>query len=252
MIYKGPKVPTNLFIFPNYKNLSYYFNSYIKHYMEEHKAIIEEVNIDEAINITAGTRKYQKIMILILLLGPFSISPFLNCSDFFLPESSDSWFKDSASDELAPLPDNSNKRNAFRNFFFGGWIIGCLIIPVLADKYGRKKVIKKCLILGTISMVIAAFSINMVMMCIAGFFIGALYAHSYLIGFILCMESLDFKHRNYYLGVFQMAWPISGAFFIALYWLDLYWRYNMLISAGILIMELFLFAYLEESLILTD
>ena len=57
--------------------------------MEGTKVSIEEVNIDEAINITTGTRKYQKIMVLILLLGPFSVSPIIMCSEFFLPQSSD-------------------------------------------------------------------------------------------------------------------------------------------------------------------
>ena len=70
--------------------------------MEESKVNSEKVNIDEAINITSGTRKYQKTMVLILLLGPFSVSPILMCSQFYLPQSSDSWLKNTMIEELFP------------------------------------------------------------------------------------------------------------------------------------------------------
>ena len=138
--------------------------------MEESKARITEVNIDEAINITSGTRKYQQIMTLIMILVPFSVSPIILCSPFFLPQSSDFWFKDSASAELDPFSKDSSQATSFRTFYFSGVVIACLILPWLADKYGRKLVIKRYLIVGTISTVILALSINMIMMCIAGFF----------------------------------------------------------------------------------
>ena len=215
--------------------------------MEVHQDRIKEVNIDEAINITSGTRKYQQFMVLILLLGLFSVSPIIMTSSFFLPQPSDSWFSNSASYELAPLWEDSNQVVAFRTIYFLGVIVGCLILPWLADKYGRKKVIEKSLILGTFSMGIAALSINMIMMCIAGFFIGTMYVACNIIGFVLCMESLDFKYRNYYLGFYQLAWPVGSAFSTALYWSGLYWRYTILISAGILLLEIYLLAYVAES-----
>ena len=216
--------------------------------MEEPKARMMEVNIDEAINITSGTRKYQKIMVLIMVLMPFSVSPLIMCSRFFLPQSSDFWFRNSASDEFNLLPKDSNQVIAFRTCYFSGVIVACLILPWLADKYGRKLVIKRYLIVGTISTVILALSINMIMMCIAGFFIGGIFVVANVSGFVLCMECLDFKYRNYYIGYFQITWPLGSAFFTVLYWAGLYWRYNILISAGILLLALYLLAYVAESL----
>ena len=215
--------------------------------MEETKVSSEEVNIDEAINIASGTRKYQKIMVLTLLLGPFSISPIIMCSQFFLPQLSDDWLKNTMIEELFPLAQGLDQVNLFRNFFSAGVIIGCLIFSWLADKYGRKKVIEKSLIIGSVSMAIAALSINFTMICLAGFVIGSMYVAIHLTGFILCMESLDFKDRNYYLGIYQLSWPLSTAFFTALFWVGIYWRYILLVSAGILITEMYLLTYVEES-----
>ena len=119
--------------------------------------------------------------------------------------------------------------------------------PWLADMYGRKKVIEKFLLVGTVFIIITALSFNILMMCIAGFFIGSTYVAINIIAFVLCMESLDFKYRNYYLGLYQIAWPLGAAFSTALYWSGLYWRYTILISAGILLLELYLLAYVAES-----
>ena len=215
--------------------------------MEESKVNSEKVNIDEAINITSGTRKYQKTMVLILLLGPFSVSPILMCSQFYLPQSSDSWLKNTMIEELFPLAQDSDQATIFRNFYSAGVITGCLIIPWLADKHGRKKVLKKYLIIGTVSVAIAALSINLTMMCIAGFAVGSFYVAVNIVGFTLCMETLDFKYRNYYLGFYQISWSLSSVFFASLFLVDLYWRYILLVSAGILVLELFLLTYVEES-----
>ena len=140
--------------------------------MEESKARMMEVNIDEAINITSGTRKYQKIMLLIMMLVPFSASPIIKCNRFYLPQSYDFWFRGSASDEFDILPKDSIQAIAFRTCYFSGVVVACLILPWLADKYVRKLVLKRYLIIGTISTVILALSINMIMMCIAGLLIG--------------------------------------------------------------------------------
>ena len=85
--------------------------------MEDPKSIIKDVNIDEAINISSGTRKYQQLMVLILLLGVFSVSPLIMCTRLFLPQSSDLWFKGSASDELASLSKDSSQANVFETFY---------------------------------------------------------------------------------------------------------------------------------------
>ena len=215
--------------------------------MEETKVNSEEVNIDEAINITSGTRKYQKIMVLILLLGQFSVSPIIRCSQFYLPQTSDSWLKNTMIEELIPLAKDSDQITIFRNFYYAGMIIGSSIIPWLADKHGRKKILEKYLIIGTVSVTIAALSINFTMICIAGFVIGSLYATVYILSFVLCIESLDFKYRNYYIGSYQIFWSLSTALFTSLFWLGLNWRYILLVSAGILVLEMYLLTYVEES-----
>ena len=58
---------------------------------------------------------------------------------------------------------------------------------------------------------------------------------------------LRLKYRNYYIGYFQITWPISSALFTVLYWASLYGRYNILTSAGILLLVLYLLAYVVES-----
>ena len=48
--------------------------------------IKRSVYIEEAINITSGTRMYQKRVILILFLGCIAVAHINMCTEFFAPE----------------------------------------------------------------------------------------------------------------------------------------------------------------------
>ena len=222
-------------------------------YMEENSSENVGINIDEAINATSGTRKYQKIMVGILLLGAFSISPIVMCSDFYLPEfaTPDEKIKSgkskTATDDLGPNEGSIATKVLFRYFYFGGLIIGFLVLPWLADKYGRKKVIQNYFVISAMALTAAAFSFTALSLCIAGFFIGVHYIVADSLSLILCLETLDLKNRNLYLGLYQTAWPFASALFTVLYWFDVYWRYAILVSAIILLIEIYLLAYIEES-----
>ena len=215
----------------------------------EKKSNLTQVSIDEAINVTSGTRKYQKLMVLICMLGPLTISPIIMCSYIYINQA----FKKSSPEGwlIGGYDKNSweiqNGEVLFRQLFFGGLIIGCLILPPLADIYGRKKVMKNYFVLAGGFVVLAAFSTNFTVLCVAAAFLGALYVAANSIAFVLCLESLDLLYRNQYLGIYQIMWYVASALVTAIYWSGLNWRYVILLSAGVLYLEIYLLKYVQES-----
>ena len=213
--------------------------------MEENNQKRNVVSIDEAMNITSGTRKYQKIMTTILMLGPFTVAPTIVSSELLFSNSS-SEFITSGFDCL----DNLSKEEEiiyFRNFMLAGMILGSLFILYLADLHGRKRIIKLFCILNAFCLALVALSVNMLMLLIAGFSTGMCFVGVYVVGIVLCVESVDFKQRGWYLGLYLIAFFISPIVTILLSLLGINSRAIILFYSFLALIEYFLLRYVAES-----
>ena len=216
--------------------------------MDGSKASNQAVNIDEAINITSGNRKYQQLMLFVLGLGSCSMSPLFLSSEFFIPTSNELKHLDSSAIHDFEIEQVYNEQNIlFKEFLFTGVILGSLIVPWLADRLGRKKMIKNSCVIGAVSLVVAALSTTINMLYIAGLMVGFSSIGLHLISIILVVECLDFKKRAFYFVIYPICWSLYTASAITLSFFELYWRYNLLIYAGLLLVEFFLLNYLHES-----
>ena len=89
-------------------------------------------------NITAGTRKYQKIMITIIMMGPFTVSSIIFLSKNIPFKELSPEFTDSDFGDLYILWEG-HESTCLIYLIQAGLILGSLFIPHLADLYGRKK-----------------------------------------------------------------------------------------------------------------
>ena len=213
--------------------------------MDEDNLIGMAVNIDEAINITAGTRKYQKIMVMIIALGPFTVTSIIVSSQQLLSNSFPIVIMKSPYD-LDTLWDGQEIAY-FRNFIVTGVILGSFFIPYLADIYGRKRIIKVCCILNAFCLTLVALSVNVLMLLIAGFGVGICLVGVFIVGIVMCVESVDFKQRGWYLGLYATAFYMSSITTILLTLLDINWRAIVIFYALLALIEFFLLKYIAES-----
>ena len=215
----------------------------------------EFIFIEEALNATTGSRKYQKRMLLILMLGSMAISPLSMCNQFFLP------YLPSNSELSAPEPDLSNisetphpapndlhpPEHIFASFYSAGMFFSCFIFPLVIDRNGRKAMVKySCIICAGIYSMIALSEV-WYMSWTFGFIAGALDTGIYISSFILCAELIDFKKRNLYLGLYTLAWPVSAVIFTGIYMTGISWKYVISISVWLILLELCLLRYVVES-----
>ena len=189
----------------------------------------QPVNIDEAINITSGNRKYQQLMLFVLGLGSCSMSPLFLSSEFFIPTSNELKHLDSSAIHDFEIEQVYNEQNIlFKEFLFTGVILGSLIVLWLADRLGRRKMIKNSCVIGAVSLVVAALSTSINMLYIAGLMIGFSFVGIYLISIILAVEYLDFKERALYYAIYLLFWYFSSSFAITLSFSKFYWRFAIL------------------------
>ena len=219
----------------------------------------ESIQIEQAISYISGTREYQKCILLILVLGEISLASFIMSNSYLLPKippnckpftsscAMDERFQNSASYDLDAIGSNEYQITYFRTSYFTGVLVGSLSITWLSDKYGRKPIIKYTCILGMLSYISAAFAVNMTMLSIAGFGIGALEIGFYVMSFVLFAEIMDSKYRNWYLGAYKTFWPFAAGTFSLLYMLRFSWRYATLLSGLFLGVECLLLRFVYES-----
>ena len=225
--------------------------------MENKKPEKFPVNIDEAMNIVSGTRKYQKLMILILSLSNTAIFAMIDCSHYYLPDvpadctspsscESYEFFKNSAAFDFGLFESSRNLRDSFFTYYNIGKIIGCLV-PWLADIYGRKKIIIYNCILGVFSFTLLALSVNQTLLYISAFLIGIVELGILVTTIILCVETMDFKKRNIYIQMIWIIMPMCSIIFIVLLQLQVPWRYVLLICPLSILVQLLFMPYIQES-----
>ena len=219
--------------------------------MENQNITKDPINIDEAINITTGTLKYQKILVLVLGLGFSSLNLIAVDQVFYLPRERNSKDENDATYEIGGtfggILGLDYLGSSRISFLFGVLVGSIFIVSYLADRYGRKVIIEKFGILGIISMIFTALSTNMLMMYISAFVNGLAFVGLCLTGIVLCVESIDFKHRELYVGIFMVIPQVWIIITIILLRSVIYWRYVILISSVPLLLELYLLTYVQES-----
>ena len=214
--------------------------------MGENKPTNGIVSIDEAMSITAGTLKYQKIMCLVIMLGPSAIAPIIVCSSLLIFTYLSSEFTKSGSNVLDTLWVGQ-EITFFRNAILAGVILGSLSIPSLADLFGRKRIIKIFSILNAFCLTLVALSVNLLMLMIAGFAIGICFVGVFVVGIVLCTETVDFKHRAWYMCLYMIAYLISPIISILLFILGINLRVIIMFYAFLALLEHFLLKYVVES-----
>ena len=219
----------------------------------------EVISIEEAINLSSGSRAYQKRILFILVLGEVSLCSFIMTNAYLLPsitevcdESSpsctmDQRLKNSASYELNAMGGNEYLINYFRTSYFVGMLLGSLIIPWISDKYGRLPTIKYTSFLGILCYAAGAFVPSMLVLSLLAFAIGILEVGFFMMSFVLLTEMLGHNNRNLYLGIFKTLVPLSAIWTIGLYMINLQWNYILLVSGSYLLLKLFLLRYVFES-----
>ena len=217
--------------------------------MEDLTTPIPRATIDGAINITTGTLKYQKILVLVLALGSWSVSFIAADQVFYLSREHEFLFSDN--DGISGTMGEClglGRLGCSVIYFLSGVFFGSIFIAFsFADRYGRKLTIQIFSILGIISMIFTAFSISKLMINISAFANGVAYAGVYLTGIVLCVESVDFKHRALYFGIYEIMLQVGLIVTIILFRLNMHWRYVILFSTVPLLIELCLLMYIQES-----
>ena len=218
----------------------------------------EVISIDKAIELTAGSRNYQKRALFILILGEAAICSFMLTNQLLLPTIScekpsiddcniDDRLKNSAAFEFNVIGSNKYQVGLFRTIYFLGILMGSIIIPWLSDKYGRKIIVLYSCISGAALFTTASFAVNMEMLTAIAFGLGFFDVGFFIMSFVLYTEVLDYKYRNIYLMVYKSLGPVTAIVFILIYMSGLYWRYILLLSGSILVLECLLLPFVYES-----
>ena len=217
--------------------------------MDNLRYIKEEISIEQAINLTSGNQKYQRTMLMVVMLSIIGLTPMLLCVPQFLPLISSNCSDDSCDDydTLEGMHDRASIRWIFMGSSHIGTIIGFFIVSFLADIYGRKTIIKNSCIGGAFSLTVVALSSTITMLCIAMLCTGILFAGMFHTSFILCCETINSKSRNSYLAFYFIIISIFAAIFSLLYSIEGLWRYLILFSASLVLLQAFLMDYIFES-----
>lgn len=134
---------------------------------------------------------------------------------------------------------------------FFGTLIGCYLFSALSDLFGRKKLLILCLIIFTLSMVLAALAQDPITFVVARGLCGIGVGGIIPITCALTAEYSDEKNKNFYFALMYCGYPAGAllAALVGMMYLDGHgWR--PLVAAGALPLLLvpFLIKYLPESI----
>ncbi|CAF1036396.1 unnamed protein product [Adineta steineri] len=109
-------------------------------------------------------------------------------------------------------------------------IIGVIIIGILADQYGRKLMLLMCLyipmLFGSLAAFTTTYSLFIILRCPVGFLNKGLL----LLGFIMVIESCEYKHRAQIGCLLLASIPIFGIIIGVSYFFLLDWRHMQLLG----------------------
>ncbi|CAF1947116.1 unnamed protein product [Rotaria magnacalcarata] len=107
-------------------------------------------------------------------------------------------------------------------------IIGVVIIGILADNYGRKLMLLMCLYIPVLFGSLAAFTTTYSLFVILRWPVGFLNKGLLLLGFVMVIESCEYKHRAQIGCLLLASLPIFGIIVGVIYFFLLDWRHIQL------------------------
>lgn len=205
---------------------------------------MQEISISEAIEITSGTLKYQYYTTAILGLCQFTFSIYILGLPYMLSQNTDLSI---SSDFLNFSNDQKYLKEIIIDVYFIGITLGSILFSWLADKYGRKKVLKiATLFYSLFSFIISiALSINVLVIC--SFFLGFFFQNVLSITFIILTEVLPINSRVVLSSLLMSCWSLGLIYNSLMYLYEVSWRYNLMIISFMLLLCYKLFDFIYES-----
>ncbi|CAF1092118.1 unnamed protein product [Rotaria sp. Silwood1] len=109
-------------------------------------------------------------------------------------------------------------------------IIGVITIGILADQYGRKLLLLMCLYIPVLFGSLAAFTTTYSLFIILRWPVGFLNKGLLLLGFVMVIESCEYKHRAQIGCLLLASMPIFGIIVGVTYFFLLDWRHMQLLG----------------------
>lgn len=134
---------------------------------------------------------------------------------------------------------------------FFGTLIGCYLFSALSDLFGRKKLLITCLVIFTLSMVVAAMAQDPMTFVIARGICGIGVGGIIPIACALTSEYSDEKNKNFYFALMYCGYPAGAllAALVGMFFLDQYgWRPLVAVGALPLLLVPIFIKYLPESI----
>ncbi|CAF2842117.1 unnamed protein product [Rotaria sp. Silwood2] len=120
-------------------------------------------------------------------------------------------------------------------------VIGVITVGILADQYGRKLMLLMCLYIPVLFGSLAAFTTTYTLFLILRWPVGFLNRGLLLLGFIMVIESCEYKHRAQIGCLLLASIPIFGIIIGVTYFFLLDWRHMQLLGIILNIGLLFFF-----------
>jgi MFS family permease len=128
------------------------------------------------------------------------------------------------------------------SIFLAGTVLGAVILPVVADRLGRRIGICSCVGLFSLATCGVGIANNVLTVALGRFFTGCGTGAEWPIGAAYLSEVVPAKRRGWAMGIMQSGYPVgfflAGLVFLVLMgWMDLNWRscYWFLVIPGLLL-----------------
>ncbi|OMJ71556.1 hypothetical protein SteCoe_30196 [Stentor coeruleus] len=205
---------------------------------------MHEVPISEAIEMTSGNLKYQYFIAIILGLCNFVYSSYVLGFPFMLSQDKNG---PNATNSLELFDDRENIKHLITKAFFLGIPFGALVLSLLSDKYGRKKVFEitiRCYCLFTFMICI---TLTHRMLIVFSFLLGFLFQNGICSVFIMMIEILPIDSRVKMTCFVVGCWGLGLIYNSLLYFFGISWRVNLLFITVLLVVIIKMLEYAYES-----
>lgn len=128
-----------------------------------------------------------------------------------------------------------------------GILLGNIIFGVLADRYGRKKILISCIVIQSFGGILSAWSPWYEGFLVCRFLLAIANGGTMIVSFVMCMEVVGGKWRTIVGILYQIPFGIGNAMMAILAYFIRDWRYLQLTLSGISSVYIFYFWFVPES-----